>query len=747
MGNFNVIKKDGSVVPFDITKIKEMIEFACEGLDVNPLLLESKLHISLKNNIKTSEIQQLLIMVCLELISPEEPDWVYVGGRLTVKLLHHEIYKNTKIEYEQFHKFLPYAINHKKYRSDIMDYYTQEDVESFSKLIDRTKDYGYSLAQVLSLKDKYLLKTKKGYIEYPQFSDMANAMILATVDKEDIREGLVKEFFTMINEEYISLATPFKANLRLEGGNTGSCFILNHGDSLAQIIKSWQDIAMISKQGGGVGLYLGYLRPSGSYSPKVVNSNKVNRWTKIINDIAIAVNQRGIRPGAVTPALDWWHLDIEDFIEMKAETGNGDLREKCFDLFPQVVVDSYFTKAVVENRDVYLFSQYELKESFGIDIVTKVDDELYKIHETVETLISEGKLKHFHKISAKYLWKEFLRIWFETGDFYITHKDNLNLSNYLKAHYVTNSANLCIESFSINAVPENWKTIGSKEGIETTETDGIYHSCNLVSIILSNIHTDKLLRRVCTNAVRMLDNSIDTGKMPVLEAKHSSEWLRNIGIGTLGTADWMAYNKLSYEKPADLDKLEALYERIAYYCYEASIDLAKEKGSYPMIYKADYSKLFGKTPEELSAQSLNGFDWVELAERIKVDGIRNFLLLAVAPNCQSGHNRMRTYDGIKSIYDILTEQGFDIDSIEKKSMEWIDLKTPIKVPTFEGDDYVYRIWNNGKQPTLKITFDDGEMYEYTFNHKLLVKRCGVDLWVKCKDLEIDDLVLGATDLL
>jgi ribonucleoside-diphosphate reductase alpha chain len=634
-----VQKRNGDVVDFDISKIKKQIHFACEGLDINPLELESKVSISIKNKIKTSEIQELLIITANTLISTEEPDWTIVSGRLAMFSLHREIFKRTNIEYTDFPKFLQYAKSNNYYRKDIDSSYSEEEVLKLSKNINPDGDWHMTIAQVLSLKSKYILSNNRGYIEYPQFSDLASSMLLAS--KEQKKMFWAKEFFELLHDEIISLATPFKMNLRLEEGNTGSCFILPVGDSLAQISKSWEDLAIISREGGGVGMYFGNVRPSGTRTKTVKKSNNVNMWAKIINDIAVAVNQKGVRPGAVTPALDWWHLDIEDFIKMKAEVG-GDLRLKCFDLFPQIVVDKYFVKRVREDyhtgedTDLYLFSQYEFKEKTGIDIVPLVGKELYNAHTLAQEMAINGKLKNIHKITPKGLWKEVMTMWVETGDFYITSKDGLNVSNYLRDIAIANSANLCIESFSITKLPTEWATKGTVKGIKTTESDGLYHSCNLISIAVGNIKDDKMLRRACSAAVRALDNSIDLGTMPVLEAKTSSELLRNVGIGTMGDADWMAYNKLSYEKDEDLDKLEVLHEKIAYFCYEESCLIAEEKGSYPLFEKADYSTMFGRTPEELNKISKAGLDWISLNQRIRNNGIRNFLLIAIAPNSSSG---------------------------------------------------------------------------------------------------------------
>lgn len=212
----------------------------------------------------------------------------------------------------------------------------------------------------------------------------------------------------------------------------------------------------------------------------------------------------------------------------------------------------------------------------------------------------------------------------------INVKDNHNFfANNILVHN-------CVESFSLTKSGNNFKRecINAKE--VTTETDSIYHTCNLISINVANIlNDDKLLERVCKNAVRMLDASIDLGTFPILEAKKGAELLRNIGIGIVGMADYMAYNKVLYDTEEGRLVGEKLIEKISYYCYNASIELAIEKGSYPGIVHSNYDKMFGKTPEELNEMSPNRFDWVDLNRRIKEFGIRNMLLISLAPNSSS----------------------------------------------------------------------------------------------------------------
>lgn len=634
-----VIKRDGSKADWDISKIRKQTTPACEGTDVNPLEFESLIDLDSSHNMKSSDIQEKLILISKNNVSDETPDWDIVSGRCMSHQLQREVWKNTKFDMSQFNEHLDFLIRNGYYRKDIKDNYTEDDLKVIQEKVTKDSpdtDYNLRLSQIALLKSKYLLKNKKGVVEYPSTADMANSMILASIEKEKKRAIISCEYYEMLSRYLLSLATPFKANLRIPDGNTGSCFIGAMPDNTSGIFKSYWDMARISQEGGGIGWYVGKVRPGDSYSPRVPKANSITKWVKIINDIAVAVNQRGIRNGAITPAIDWWHLDCEVFTEIKSEL-NGDLRDKCFDIFPQVIVDNYFLRKVKNKEDVYQYDQYEFKQLTGIDITELIGEKIEQAHKLAEELILDGKLKHFHKVKAGFLWGKMLKAWIEYGDFYISNKDNINIGNYLSEFGIAHCTNLCVESFSL--VKEGTRSI--IEIIDgksyTRETDSLYHSCNLISINVANIlNDDKLLERVCANAVRMLDASIDLGTMPVLEAEKSAKFLRNIGIGVVGMADYMAWNKAHYDTDEGRLVAEKLIEKIAYYCYNASIDLAVEKGSYPGIKQAKYDKLFGKTPEELTRISPNGFNWVDVQQRILKYGIRNFLILAIAPNTSSG---------------------------------------------------------------------------------------------------------------
>ena len=631
MNQIKVLKRDGSEVYFDISKIKKQIEFACKGTNINPLELESKISLNLKKKkIKTSEIQDLLIQTAKNDISIEQPQMRIVAGRLLTWQTYREIWKNTKIDAKDWKELIKYLVRNNYYKKEVLDKLNKFNID-FKDLEDPVNyfnDFNLFIEQILIERSKYLIKNKKGIIEYPFVADIANALLLAQDEKEFYK------IFELLHYKYLSLATPFKRNLRRPNGNLGSCYILEADDNLLSIAKTWQDIGIISKEGGGLGISLDKIRPGNTRGAHVIKSKEINYWVKIINDIIITVDQNGARAGAITPALSWWHLDFNEFLEIKSEL-NGDLRMKAFDVFPQVVVDNYFIEKVKNKEDVYQFNHYEFMKLTGIDITELIGEELYNALRQVEELVQAKKIKG-KKIKANKLWKNILEKWIEIGDFYISNKDGLNRDNPLKHKYLAKCGNLCVESYSLTKPAKNWKIDIEDGKITNYESDGIAHSCNLLSINVASFSKDNSkLNEACEYAVKLLDRSIDLTVMPVKDAQNGSQMLRNIGIGIVGLADYMAYNHKMYNTEDGIKFAKALMERIAFFIYRTSHHLAKEKGSYPLFQEAKYNTLFGKDPKELNEISRNlgnNFDWEALVNDIKQDGIRNGLLIALAPN-------------------------------------------------------------------------------------------------------------------
>ena len=633
-----VKKTSGKLEPFNIDKIKKQIQFAIKPTALTFDEVWGKIAFEIrKDKISTKEIQNRLIKSLAKYITKDMPEYNLIVGRLYMWNIYRQVWKNTSFDKAEWQDHLIWLVEQKFYKSEIQEYFknlSNSTIEWINKKViyenneDFTKVY---IQAILADKKGYLLKHNKRLIEYPFLANISNALILSEGDNK-----LFQEYFNYLQKDVLSLATPFRKGLRLRNTSLGSCFIGETDDNLASLTKTYADISFISKYGGGIGWYLSKIRPEGTSTNNVLKSVKINKWAKVLNDIIVATTQGGgSRKGAITLALDWWHLDIFSFLSIKSEL-DGDLRDKCFDIFPQVVVDNWFIEKAKNKEEVALFNHYEYKKRFGVDITELIGEELYKHYEKAYELVKNKKLQG-KILKANELWKKILWVWVEIGDFYIVNRDNLNLSNYLKDFGITKCSNLCTESFSLTKVATQWKERVVNEKRDIMETDGIYHSCNLLSINVGNLveASDEEKKRVIELAVMALDTSINLSDAPTLEAQTGSLFLRNIGIGYVGVADYLAYHKKTLNDDG-IKEVEKLIEFFTYYAYKASIKLAKKYGSYPLFEKADYSKILGRDPEELNKLSLNNLDWVELQKEIQQYGIRNALLIAIAPNTSTG---------------------------------------------------------------------------------------------------------------
>ncbi|MEO2083659.1 MAG: ribonucleoside-diphosphate reductase subunit alpha, partial [Desulfurobacteriaceae bacterium] len=377
------------------------------------------------------------------------------------------------------------------------------------------------------------------------------------------------------------------------------------------------------------------IRAQGSWIKKVFGaSGGIVPWAKILNDVAVAVNQEGKRAGAVTIALDVWHLDIFDFLELKTE--NGDLRRKAFDIFPQVVIPDLFMERVKYDQDWLLVDPYEVEKKFGFKLYELWGEEFEKAYMQVENESEKLKLKK--RIKAKELLKEILKTQVATGLPYIFFKDTANRLNPLKHDGYIGNGNLCMESFSNFRPSKGFKTYlkGGKIVNEISEP-GLVHTCNLLSINLANIEDDKELEDAVRTAVRILDNTIELTSPPILESKLHNNRYRTIGIGTLGLADYLAKREIPYGRQS-LNVIDKLYEKIAFFGIDESANLAAERGAFPAFEGSEWSRgiLIGKDAEFFLKESSLKDKWLELIEKVKKNGLRNGQLFAIAPNTSSG---------------------------------------------------------------------------------------------------------------
>ncbi|MBD2485372.1 ribonucleoside-diphosphate reductase subunit alpha [Planktothrix sp. FACHB-1365] len=606
--DIKVIKRDGSFAPLDVSKIREVVNWACEGMEANPITLEAGLTTRLRNGVTTREIQDNLINCALELCSPSDPDWRYVAGRLHIWSLWKDALVRRGYEYGDYCRTVHNKVEQGQYDVRILTY-TVEELQEAGSWINPEWDKDYDYAGAVLLSKRYLLPD-----ELPQEALLTCALLLAIVETSENRLFWARKFYQAIAQRKISLATPILANLRIPHGSLSSCFITAMDDNLESIFDTIKDAARISKNGGGVGTNVSRVRATGSWvMGKQNTSGGVIPWIKLLNDTAIAVNQGGRRAGAITVSLDIWHLDVPEFLEMQTE--NGDQRRKVYDIFPQLVIPDEFMRRVINREDWTLIDPYEIREKLGIELAETWGESFEKAYQKIEENL-DTEITLYKKVNARELFKLMMRSQVETGMPYLWFKDTSNRANPNQHEGYIPGGNLCQES---------WSNV--KPGEEA-------HTCNLDSLNLANIEPEEL-PEICEIAVRMLDNTIEITNAPFEASKHHNQKYRTIGVGAMGLADWLAKNRLTYNH---LTEISHLFEDIGFYCTQTSMELAKERGAYPAFKGSTWSqgKLIGAKPVEWFLQHAGNKErWQKLSLEIQKYGIRNSHITAIAPNTSS----------------------------------------------------------------------------------------------------------------
>ena len=677
-----VIRRDGSTTSLNIGKIRDVVEWACEGKKVNSIALEAGLTTRLRDGITTREIQDNLINCALEMCSPEEPDWRYVAGRLHIWSLWKDTLVVRGYQYGNYEKTVKTQVKNRLYDERIL-IYSEAELKEAGSWINPDWDIDYDYAGALLITSRYLLKN-----ELPQEALLTCSLLLATVEEPANRLPWAKKFYQAIAQRKISLATPILANLRTPKGSLTSCFILSIDDSLESIFSEITNAARISKNGGGVGVNVSRIRSTGSWVMGKANaSGGIIPWIKLLNDTAIAVNQGGRRAGAVTIGVDIWHLDVPEFLEMQTE--NGDQRRKAYDIFPQLVITDEFMRRVITKAEWTLVDPYEVRTKLGIELAELWGEEFEEAYRLVEANLDKEVLL-YKKINARDLFKSIMRSQVETGMPYIAFKDTINRANPNKHDGYIPGVNLCTESFS-NVTP-----------------DKTAHCCNLVSLNLANIDKEEIESN-CQIAVRILDNTIDITNPPFDNAKNHNDKYRTIGVGAMGLADWLAKRKLSYN---NLSEISNLFEEIGYWCTYSSMELAKERGAYQAFLGSEWSqgKLIGAKPVEwFLNNAVQPQRWQQLATDIQRFGIRNSHITAIAPNTSSSLVQGCT----ASVLPVYSRFFYD---------KWAKGTVPIAPPFIEEAFWFYPENKNLEQQqvvkaiaTMQEWIDTGISMELLFN--------------------------------
>ncbi len=619
-----VINREGIREVLDIKKIREKLLRACEELEVSMVELESHIDSIYQADITTKKIQESLINQAVSMTSFEESDWTYVAGRLLMMETEREVYHKRGFSYGAFQKTIKKLVEIGIYDRRLLEY-SDEELEELEKTIDTSRDMLYDYAGANMLVNRYLLKYDGVIYELPQEVFMCISMLLAI--KEENRVEIAKEFYSALSLKKISLATPILANLRVPKGNLSSCFITAMDDNIESIFYNVDTIAKISKNGGGVGLNISRIRGKNSMVNGYFNaSGGVIPWVKIVNDTAVAVNQQGRRAGAVTVALDSWHIDIENFLELQTE--NGDQRGKAYDIYPQVVLSDLFMRRVENDLTWNLFDPYEVRKNYDLELCELYGESFEKIYLDLE---SNKNIKLKKTIKARELFKEIMKVQIETGMPYIFFKDRANEGNHNSHAGMIGNGNLCMESFS-NFSPS------VKFSEETDENTGIrkvelgeVHTCNLVSLNLAELQKEEFENIIYT-AVRILDNTIDLTETPIKESDKHNNLYRTIGVGAMGLADYLAREFMIYDE--SIEEIDRLFEEISLYTIKASALLAKERGEYSAFEgsKWDQGLFFNKDQKWYEDNSSFSIKWTEVFKLVKEYGLRNGELTAIAPN-------------------------------------------------------------------------------------------------------------------
>lgn len=618
---------NGTIQPLDMERVNIIVNEACR--DLTQVKSEPIIKDALRNlyqQASLADVHKVLIMAARALIETE-PNYSYVSARLLLDSLRSEALTHLALQNEAtfdemtqlyptyFKAYIANGIDQGILDPKLADF----DLEKLGKALLPMRDMQFTYLSLQTLYDRYFIHQDGIRYELPQAFFMRVAMGLATREQDKNEKAI--EFYTLLSSfDYMS-STPTLFNSGTVRPQLSSCYLTTVPDHLDGIYSALKDNALLSKFAGGLGNDWTPVRAMGSHI-KGTNgkSQGVVPFLNVADATAVAVNQGGKRKGAVCAYLECWHLDVEEFLELRKNT--GDDRRRTHDMNTALWIPDLFMKRVFADGDWTLFSPNDVLELH--DCYGKTFESAYMGYEEAIRL---GQIKHYKTVSATKLWRKMLSMLFETGHPWLTFKDACNLRSPQQHAGVIHSSNLCTE-ITLN-----------------TSADEIA-VCNLGSINLPAHIVDgsldiRKLRRTITTAVRMLDNVIDINYYSVPQARNSNLKHRPVGLGLMGFQDALYALKIDYASPQAVEFADTSMELISYYAIEASSALAKERGLYPSYENSLWSKGIlpidsinllqqarGKFLEQDRAQRL---DWEALRVTVRTQGMRNSNVMAIAP--------------------------------------------------------------------------------------------------------------------
>ena len=613
----------GKRVALDIRNLQALIEASCANLsaDVKPDPIVSETMRNLYDGVPIEEVYKASILAARTLIE-KDPDYTYATARLLLHTIRKEVL-GEEISHEamasRYVTYFPEFIA-KGVKNELLDEKLQQfDLARLGAALKPERDLQFDYLGLQTLFDRYFLHVRKQRIELPQAFFMRVAMGLSL--NETDREARAIEFYEILSSFDFMSSTPTLFNAGTLRSQLSSCYLTTVADDLGGIYDAIKENALLSKFAGGLGNDWTPVRAMGAHI-KGTNgeSQGVVPFLKVVNDTAVAVNQGGKRKGAVCAYLETWHLDIEEFLELRKNT--GDDRRRTHDMNTSNWIPDLFMRRVMEKGSWTLFSPSDTP-----DLHDKYGQDFEKAYVAYEARAERGELKPSRKLQATDMWRKMLSMLFETGHPWITFKDACNIRSPQQHAGVVHSSNLCTE-ITLNT--------------SATETA----VCNLGSINLVQhlkdgaLDHDKL-KKTITTAMRMLDNVIDINYYAVEKARHSNLQHRPVGLGLMGFQDCLYELRVPYASQAAVEFADTSMEAICYHAYWASTELAKERGQYASYKGSLWDQgILPLDTLDMLAKERGGYvevdrsatlDWDALRQKIAKDGMRNSNCVAIAP--------------------------------------------------------------------------------------------------------------------
>jgi len=719
----------------ELNYVLESLEQVSGKYQINTMELRERLS---QLDVTELEANQQALVYAVNQIAMDQPDWTFVAARLYLNELYGKAAKSRgyerSLEYGDFYSLIKELTDIGIYANELLNLYSKDEINQLAKEIRPEQDLLFNYIGLFLLADRYLAQDyNRNVYELPQERFMIIAMTIMKDEKQSDRLHLVKEAYWALSHLYMTVATPTLANAGKSFGQLSSCFIDTVDDSLDSIYLNNWDIARLSKDGGGIGIYYGKVRALGSDIKRFKgNSSGVVPWIKLVNDTAVSVDQLGQRQGAIALYLDLFHKDIMNgFLDLK--TNNGDERRKAHDIFTGVTIPDLFMKKLEEKdehgRSIgqwHTFCPHQVKQMMGWkdeqgnllgleDFYDETDVKYFteKYEEAVGNPLLPRKTYRAMDIMTRIMVAQL-----ETGTPYMFYRDEVNRQNPNK-HVLGKGrtsifcSNLCTEIAQNMSATTIVKEYQNDEGhIVIVRKPGDFVVCNLSSINLAKAVPANVLERLIRIQVRMLDNVIDLNTITVGQAQVTNKKYRAVGLGTFGWHHLLALKGMYWESEEAVKYADHLYEEIAFHTICSSMELAKEKGAYSQFSGSEWH-----TGEYFERKGYQSERWNQLMRDVSNHGIRNGWLMAIAPNSSTAKIGGST-DGIDPIYSVEYAE-------EKKNF-----KFKVTVPDLNHRTYEYyrrsrheldQIWSIKQNSARGRHIDQGISFNLYVRHDIKAK--------------------------